>query len=102
MGMRILVELFWPQRRHLARVFGFLDRHLDMLMSVTWPAWLLRFARGPVVSSRYLPCLGRAISCSKALVSALSCSLTLIHRLFSLFVCLRKVIRSCAMEFPVT
>ena len=29
MGMRILVELFWLQRRHLARTFGFLDRHLD-------------------------------------------------------------------------
>ena len=29
MDTRILVELFWPQRRHLARAFGFLDRHLD-------------------------------------------------------------------------
>ena len=26
MGMRILVELFWPQRRHLAHACGFLDR----------------------------------------------------------------------------
>ena len=29
MGTRILVELFWPQRRHLARACGFLDCHLD-------------------------------------------------------------------------
>ena len=29
MGTRILVEIFWPQRRHLARAFEFLDRHLD-------------------------------------------------------------------------
>ena len=29
MGTRILVELFWPQREHLARAFAFPDRHHD-------------------------------------------------------------------------
>ena len=28
MGTKILVELFWPQKRHLARALEFLDRHL--------------------------------------------------------------------------
>ena len=71
MDMRILVELFWPQRRHLARVFGFLDRQPCHATSAAWPARLLRFARGSVVSSRYPLCLGRAISRSKALAPAL-------------------------------
>ena len=102
MGMRIGGEFFLASEKALSTLVWVLRPSFLTRKSAAWPVRLLQFALGSVVSSRYPLCLGRSISRSKALVPGLSHRLTQIRRVFSFSVCLRKVIRLYAREFPVT
>ena len=79
MGIGVRVEPFWPQRRHfIACTRGFFSTVI--LDTRQLPGQF----RSSMVSSRYSLCLGRSISHSKVLVSALPHCWTLVSRLFSL------------------